>query len=124
MNWLLAALLCVLLVEIALRLPFADALAAVTRSSGRAARVVASKRISDHWKEKAMGAYARATFGGTLRLAALILAVFGPAAVLVVAAEQLGAAGFSAFLFSWAGLGFTLIFACFYAWIRMKQRRG
>lgn len=124
MNWLLAALLCILLVEIALRLPFGPALGAVSRSSQRAARVVRSRQISDHWKEKAMGAYARATFGGTLKLAVLVAAVFGPAAVLVLAAEHLGAKGFSAFLFSWAGLGFTLIFACIYAWIRMKSQRG
>lgn len=117
MNWLLTTLLCAVLVELLLRLPFSAPVRAVARSGQRAMRVVASKAISDHWKEKAMAAYARQTFVSSLRIAVLLAIVLGVATALVLGLEQLSG-GFQAFFLSGTGIAFSIVAASAYAWAR------
>lgn len=119
--WIVAAMICAGLVEIGIRLPFASAIAGMATSGRKAARVAASRRISDHWKEKAMGAYARATFGHTIALAAMIVGLLGGAALFIVGLEAAGVAGLAAFMTGPAGVAFTLVFACLYAWVRLRR---
>ncbi|MGG7567369.1 sulfotransferase [Rhodovulum sp. DZ06] len=119
MNWLLAAALCVALVEMFMALPLAAPLRALTRSAGKAARVVSAKGVSDHWKEKAMGAYARATFAATGRLALLLGLIFAAAYALVLLFDAVSG-GFEAFLLSWTGIIATLVLATGYAVARRK----
>ena len=119
MTWILTAILCVFLVETALRLPFPSAILGISRSSARSLRVIRSVAISDHWKEKAMGAYARTTLISTLKLAGLLIALFGAAALLTVLFEQF-VPGYQAFLLGWAGLTFSAVFATLYYIARQK----
>ena len=123
MNWLLTGLLCILLVELALRLPFAAVVAAVSKSSARAVRVVRAKAVSDHWKEKALAAYARTTFLSSMKLAALLAVLLTFAAVLVVALEQVSG-GFQSFILGWRGIGFSIVFASFYLMARKAILHG
>lgn len=58
MTWLLTALLSIAFVEILLRLPLMPAVARLLTTVRQVRTVVASPRISDHWKEKTLIVYA------------------------------------------------------------------
>lgn len=122
MNWLLAAILCALLVELALRLPFVVIVDGMRKLSSKAMHVVREKAVSDHWKEKAMGAYARSTFKLTMKLAALLALVLAVAYVLVLAFDRLSG-GFQFFILAWPGLVFSFVFACIYLVTRRMALR-
>ena len=117
MNWFLTAILCVVLVEIALRLPFTDAVARAANYGGRAVRVVRANAVSDHWKEKALAAYAQATFLSSIKLAGFLAVLLTIAAVFVVALEQISG-GFQSFILGWRGIGFSIVFASLYPTVR------
>ncbi len=123
MNWFLTAILCILLLELALRLPFTDVVAGVSKSSGGAVRVVRAKAVSDHWKEKALAAYAQATFLSSIKLAGLLIVLLTIAAVLVVALEQISG-GFQSFILGWRGISFSIVFASFYLTVRKSILHG
>ena len=123
MNWFLTAILCVLLVELALRLPFAAVVAAVSKTGGRAFRAVRAKAVSDHWKEKAMGAYAQNTFFSSVKLAGLLVVLLTIATVLVLALEQV-CDGFQSFILGWRGIGFSIAFASLYLTARKSILHG
>ncbi|MEM9435433.1 MAG: sulfotransferase [Pseudomonadota bacterium] len=118
MTWFLTALLCVILVEIGMRLPFGASLSTLTRSTGRAMKTVRAAGVSDHWKEKAMGAYAGRTFAATGKLALWLVILFGSAFLLA------WAFGILDFLLGWVGILFTLFFATAYATFRLKAGGG
>ncbi len=123
MNWVLTALLCTALVELVLRLPFVEPLKGLVRNSRRAVHVVTAKAVSDHWKEKAMGAYAQRTFSATAKLTGCLLMVLGTAIVLVIAMEVLFN-GFQAFILSGMGLGFSVVAATVYVMARKTIGHG
>ncbi len=123
LNWFLTAILCVLLVELALRLPFAATLAAVSRTGVRAVRVIRAKAVSDHWKEKALAAYAQITFLSSIKLAGLLAVLLAVAAVLVVALEQISS-GFQSFILGWHGIAFSIVFASLYLKVRKSIVHG
>ena len=113
MNWLLTIVLCAVLVEIVLRLPFRAPLLAVLRSSNRAIHVVSAKTVSDHWKEKAMGAYARKTFAASAKIAGLLAVALGAATLLVLAFDFFSD-GYQTFVVSWNGLGVSVVAVSIY----------
>lgn len=119
MNWVLAVVVCILLVETALRLPFGASAAGVARAGAKAIRVVRAKAISDHWKEKALAAYAKATFLSSLRLAVLLAVFLAIAAVLVLVFDRISG-GFQDFILGWLGIGFTIVFASLYYTLRKR----
>lgn len=119
MNWSLTLVLCIVLVEVFLRMPFLPSLVAITRTTARSMRVMRARGVSDHWKEKAMGAYARRTFMASLTLAGLLLAIAALATVLIVAFEQVSA-GFGSFVLSWTGLIASVLAATLYVAVRRK----
>lgn len=123
MNWVLTVLLCAVLVEVLIRLPLARPIEQLARSGSSALHVMTAKAVSDHWKEKAMGAYARATFMGTLKVAILLAFWLGVAVVLVLGLDLLSG-GFQAFLLSWKGIGFTIVAGSLYAVARRALVRG
>lgn len=123
MNWFLTFILCVPLVELVLRLPFAGLLGVLSNAGAKAAHVVRSREISDHWKEKVLGAYAQMTFVASLKLAAFLAIVLGVAAFLVVGLEHFFG-GFQSFVLDWSGIGACLVFASFYVVLRRKVFHG
>ncbi|MBY8978130.1 sulfotransferase [Rhodobacteraceae bacterium NNCM2] len=121
MNWVLAGLLSVVLVEIVSSLPVAAILRRASRAAGRAFRVLSAPAISDHWKEKVLPAYAAQLFGAALRLGALLAGVAAIAWGLVLAGNGL-APGFADFIAGTAGIAATLIIAT--AWFLIRRRKG
>lgn len=123
MIWFLTAVLCALLVELALRLPFRRAMLKVTESGSKATRLVKAKAISDHWKEKAMASYAQTTFLSTLKLAGLLITVFCVAVSVVLFFNQL-LDGFQVFILSWRGIVCSIVFASLYVKVRRSIAYG
>jgi hypothetical protein len=80
MGILLASLLAIVAVEYFLRIPFAARGRALVATARKSARVVQSRRISDHWKEVVLLAYAGRTARHALVLAAML---FGCIALVV-----------------------------------------
>lgn len=116
---LLLAVLCVGVVEIALRLPFAPLAARAQATGTKALRTMQASRVSDHWKERVMLAYAKTMLGCSLRLAGMLILVFGAVGLIALAFDTI-APGFSAFLLGMTGLLFSLVFATGYVLLRRR----
>ena len=106
-----------------MRLPLLRAAGGVVRAGRKAGRVLGARGVSDHWKEKAMGAYARQSFVSTGLLALLLGLILGLAALLVLGFGLI-APGFAGFLLGWQGLLFSLLCASAWAWARQAMRGG
>lgn len=117
MSWILAGILCILLVEGVSRLPIVQAASTASDAARRAVRTMSAPKISDHWKEKVLLVYAGRIFGATLRLVAMLVLVAGLALGAIYLLDAL-APGFADFMMGWAGLIFTLVFATLYYLIR------
>ena len=117
MNWALSVVLCVFLLELALRLPFAGIVARASQSGSKALRVVRAKAVSDHWKEKALISYAQTTFRCSIQLAVLLAIVLAAAILLAIALEQFHV-GFQSFLLGWRGICFSILVASLYVAMR------
>jgi hypothetical protein len=117
MNWLLTTGLCVLLIEIVVRLPLGAVLSRINLVSRKALHTLSARSISDHWKEKVLLAYAGVLFVSTMKLAGYLLAVGSVALFLIFVAERLGAT-VQDFLTSWVGIVFSLVVATLHVMAR------
>jgi hypothetical protein len=113
----LAAVFSVALAEIALRLPFPAVVATAGKIAASALHVLKARSISDHWKEKAMLAYAGTTFRSSMKLIGLMLIV-GVVAVSLTVVFELIVSSFAAFIMSWPGILLTAALASLYAMTR------
>lgn len=116
MDWLLTIICSVLIVELVLRLPFAKSLTTLLSCIHKVVPVL-KVAASDHWKEKAMCAYARRTFLASGALAALLALALGAAALLVLIIGHF-LQGFESFFLSWYGLGACAAAATLYVLLR------
>lgn len=78
MNWLISGLCCISAVEILMRSGMFALLNRLNLLCRKALRVISSGKISDHWKEKALFAYARTILVASIRLMLALLLVFSP----------------------------------------------
>ncbi|RVU34034.1 hypothetical protein EOI86_23220 [Hwanghaeella grinnelliae] len=123
MNWFLTTILCVVLVEVVMALPFLPPLRRLSNSSQSALRTVMAKSVSDHWKEKAMAAYAQRTFGASLKIAFLLAVVLSIAGLLVVGFDWVFS-GFQSFILTWIGIAASVVAASLYVWVRKAIFHG
>jgi hypothetical protein len=117
MNWLTTAILSVILVELLIRLPLRGPVTDAAGIATKARHTMLARAISDHWKERALLAYARRLFSSTMRLALVLAAFFLLAALLVLLAESAGVLE-PGFLFGWIGILYSLVLATAYATVR------
>lgn len=75
MNFVLYAIVALIAVELFLRLPIASLTKTLLAISGRAMAIISSPRISDHWKQKAILAYAGRLALTTVKLGGLFLVI-------------------------------------------------
>lgn len=73
MNLVLLAVAAVIVSEAMLRLPLLATLGTLADVSRKSARLLASKRISDHWKERVLPAYSLRMARSSLSFFALLL---------------------------------------------------
>jgi hypothetical protein len=123
MHWLLALLLSALAAELLMRLPLARLGLAMMHQGRKAGRVVASRHISDHWKEMVMPHYTARLARLTVALA-IILALIGAALAAVVLAMQTVDPDIAAFLTSPVGLVAGCLFATLHVAARCRLVRG
>lgn len=115
MSAALAALVGILFVELLIQTGFVGTAYALLATSRKSTRVMTSRRISDHWKEKALLRYSRTMMVSTLRLA-LVLAVAGLGVWgIAFAAERLAGIDLFGFLATWQGLALSTAVAMAYA---------
>jgi hypothetical protein len=79
MHWLRILITAIVATEMLLQLPLLPAMKRATSAAQKSGRVLKSKRISDHWKERVLLAYsgriARNSFGFFAMLCAVVLVV-------------------------------------------------
>lgn len=125
MKWVLLILFSALVAETLIRLPILRFAGQIVSISGRSVKTMQAAGVSDHWKEKAMGAYALRTLKSTAGLFASFLGLGLVAAIVVFGAEQV-ATGFTAFLLSWTGILASTAAATLFAvarsrWVKRHQ---
>ena len=120
MEYIIIAVVSTLAVELFLKLPVKQAVDDLWRVSHKASRIVLSRHISDHWKEKVMLVYARQAFTSTLKLAAIILVFVSLVLLPVVIVDylQLTKQPILALLSTTKGLIASTVMAACYFWIR------
>ena len=119
MTWILTTVLCVILVEFAVRIPLPGVISEISTVAHKAMHTLGAKHVSDHWKEKVMLAYAGSLFTSTMKLAGLLVAIGAVAAVFILLSGYTGIM-IGDFLASWPGILFTLVVATAYYAIRKR----
>lgn len=109
------AALTLILVQVAIHLPLARAVGAITGPSLRSLAILRARGISDHWKERAMKLYARRTFGGVLGFAALMALLAGLALIIGAGIARLSP-GFVDYSIGVQGLLVSLVVAMLWLW--------
>ncbi|MEO0760535.1 MAG: hypothetical protein AAFZ09_01810, partial [Pseudomonadota bacterium] len=98
-------------------LPFLPLAQRAAVTSRKAMKAMGSPKVSDHWKEKAMMAYAGTMMGCSMKLAGLIVALFAVVGLIAYGADMV-LGGYIAFLTGLVGLAASLVFATAWAFVR------
>jgi hypothetical protein len=116
--WLHACLVaaCILGVEVFVRSGFTGRVRRMGETAGKVARLIPEKRISDHWKEKMVPAYAFAIMRASLWMLAVLLSV-----IAVFLALSLVSDGFLPWLMSVGGILESLAVAVVYVQVRNRM---
>jgi hypothetical protein len=117
MAWILTTVLCIILIEFAIRLPFPRVISEISIVTRKAMHILGAKSISDHWKEKVILAYAGCLFTSTIKLAGFLIAVICLAFMLIFVFDYSGAK-VGGFIISWGGVLYTIVVATIYFSIR------
>ena len=117
MIWLLATLLCILVIEFALRLPLRPVLSEIGSVKRKALHILTARSVSDRWKEKAILAYAGSLLAASIRLAGILLAILAVAGGFVLVSDHFGGA-LGSFVTSWLGVLYTTAAAILYYAVR------
>lgn len=105
--------------ELFMRLPI---IATVRRSSiiaAKSATLIRAEKISDHWKERVLPAYAGALFMQTLKLTAMTVLAFAPVAIALLVSPFVNAPLMN-LLISVPGISLSVAAAAIYAFVRTR----
>ncbi len=122
MIYLTVCLLCILGVELFIRLPFRKYIAALGHVSKKSVRVVTSSVISDHWKEKALQRYSRDMALASLSIGFLLIVMALLVGIAAYLCDLLLPSGRSTldFLSTGSGISVAIIVSCAYVFVRKK----
>lgn len=122
----LVALPTIVLVELTFASRLGDAVHSLLALATKASHVMGSSRISEHWKEKALLAYALRMSGRSLALGAWLLLLVSSYGIVLHLAGSLLIPGFDARrAVRRPDLAlYTIVFAGLYAWARRRARRA
>lgn len=121
--WFLLVLTSVLAVEVALRLPLSTTLSRLAKHGQRAAHILRSSRISDHWKEKAIPKHAFRIFKASLQLLVFLVLVLAPFIILDLLGRAVEADLLENLVTVWGTLASILI-AFIYIALRRRSKNG
>ena len=117
MHWLFAGLAGIGFVELLIRLPISLTLTQLRTTASRVSAILTSRKISDHWKEKALPKYALRLFNLTMLLGVYIIVAFIPFILLSAVSIAIGVP-FLQFTLSLTGILFMTILSTGYAKVR------
>lgn len=122
MIWIFVLVAAVLASEAFLRLPLLPVIRRVTETARKSQRVLRSKRISDHWKEKILPSYSWVIGKGSVQFFAMLMLALAPVAALGLIFPG-GMAAWGAALMR----PLVILVLCFasiaYIWLRLKVAR-
>tara|TARA_B110000003_G_scaffold210341_1_gene209298 strand:+ start:308 stop:664 length:357 start_codon:yes stop_codon:yes gene_type:complete len=110
---LLLSLICILSVEVFIRLNFLSHLDSILKVTKRVTYVIPKSNISDHWKEKVIPAYALRIMKYSLQILLILLLIIS---LFFIADYFLN--DFLALTFSWIGIIESMVFAFGYVYLR------
>ena len=117
MTWVVTTVLCIILIELVVRIPLPAVISEIRIVTRKALHTLGAKSISDHWKEKAILAYASSLLNSTMKLAGLLMAIGAIAVLLIFVLDYFGFR-VGEFIVSWAGILFSIVVATVYYTIR------
>jgi hypothetical protein len=122
MVYLAVALITIVAVELFMRMPLARLARELATVLHKVTRVITSRAISDHWKEKVLLRYAGGIALITLKIGAIIGAIGLAVFVLCLLADMLpGVAPSSIEVFaSWSGIGLATVVSTIYYLARSR----
>jgi hypothetical protein len=113
MNHFMLLVVCILSVEIFIRLKFTQALISIIDISYKVFHLILKVSVSDHWKEKVIPAYSLKMIKFSLQIFAIVLCISS-----VVAITESLFFGFLSLLLSFMGIIEAIIFAMAYVYLR------
>ncbi|GGB97033.1 hypothetical protein GCM10011494_14380 [Novosphingobium endophyticum] len=123
LTWLWVIGASCLAAELFSRLPFERTVAGMMKCGSRAGWVFSSRRISDHWKETVMPAYAWCMARHTLTLALFFAALAVAIGIVLVLADAVSPEA-GRFLASAPGLAASFVVATVYYVLRRRLARA
>jgi hypothetical protein len=118
-QWALLAIATIAAVELVVRLGIGSTIRRLLAVVRKVLRIMKSDTISDHWKERAMLAYAGQMFSASLMLLAMLLLAVAPFAILAALGAWIGMP-FFALLLSGTGVLVCIAIACAYLPLRRR----
>lgn len=122
MVWLFVFLAGVLASEAFLRLPLLPVIRKVTATAQKSGRVLRSKRISDHWKEKILPSYAWVIGRGSVVFFLMLMLALAPVALLGLVFPG-GMAAWGAELMRPLVILVLCLVSIGYIWVRLRVAR-
>lgn len=113
----------VLASEAMMRLPLIAQIRRVAAAARKSGKVVRSRQISDHWKERILPAYSWAIGSGSLLFFAMLCLALAPVALLGLVYPG-GIAAWSAALLQPAAIVGLCVISAVYLRLRLKAARG
>ncbi len=113
MIHLLLLLVCILSVEVFIRLNFLSYLDLILKMIKRVTYVIPKSNISDHWKEKIIPVYALRIMKFSLQMLLILLLIMS-----LFFISDYFFNDFLAFTFSWIGIIESMVFAFGYVYLR------
>ena len=113
MIHLLLSLVCILSVEVFIRLNFLSHLDSILKVTKRVTYVIPKSNISDHWKEKVIPEYALRIMKYSLQIFLMLLLIIS---LFFIADFFFN--DFLVFTFSWIGIIESMVFAFGYVYLR------
>lgn len=123
MVWLFVLLAAVSASEALLRLPLVQVIRRVSATARKSARVLGSRRISDHWKERVLPRYSWIIGKGSVQFLVMLLAALLPVALLGLVFPG-GPSAWSEALMRPAVIAVLCVVSIAYVWLRQRVRRG
>ena len=119
MQWVLLAIATIAAVELVLRLDIAGRIRRLLTVVRKVLRVAKSNTISDHWKERAMLAYAGQMLVASLTLLTMFFLVLSPLAIAVAVGAWMSVP-LLALLMGMPGVLACILIACVYLPLRRR----
>ena len=124
MKFLVVGLCGLVVAELLFRLPLARSVKTIAGFASKARRTVASKTISDHWKERILPAYAMRMGVASLAAFGWLLLAFSPFLFLGILWPQGGLSGLTTLLLEWQIAGALTALCGGYALFRNRIARS